>query len=224
MIYKAVLFDLDGTLLDTREDVGDAMNRVLESKGFPTHTTEDYGTFLGSGARALVVRALPENYRDEATISESLDVFRLDYQENCTVKTAAYPGIPELLDKLVARGIKIGILTNKPDDTTLVCVRDLLAQWPFDVVIGHRDGQPTKPNPGGALEAAQRMEVAPGEVLYVGDTEVDMETAQRAGMAPIGVAWGFREAQVLEMSGAQAVISEPQDLLNFISPNPVKSA
>lgn len=217
MTYKAVLFDLDGTLLDTRQDVGDAMNRVLASKGFPTHATEDYGTFLGSGARALVVRALPENYRDEATIKASLEIFRLDYQENCTVKTAPYPGIAELLDKLVMRGIKIGILTNKPHDTTLVCVRDLLAQWPFDVVIGHRDGQPTKPDPGGALEAAQRMGVAPDEILYLGDTEVDMETAQRAGMPPIGVAWGFREAQVLEESGAQAVISEPQDLLDFLT-------
>lgn len=216
MNCEAVLFDLDGTLLDTREDVGDAMNRVLIDKGFPTHATRQYGSFLGSGARALVIRALPENRRDETTVSECLEAFRVDYKENCTVKTTPYPGIPELLDELVARKIKIGILTNKPHDTTLICIRDLLSKWPFDAVIGHRDGQPPKPDPGGALEAASSMGVAMDKTLYLGDTEVDIETSLRAGMTPVGVGWGFREVEKLVESGAHTIIHHPLDLLELM--------
>lgn len=216
MSSKAVLFDLDGTLLDTRADVGNAMNRVLKARGFPTHSTEAYGSFLGSGARALVLRSLPENRRDEATTAECLEDFKVDYRQNCTVKTAPYPGIPELLDELSAREIKTGILTNKPHDTTLVCVQELLSKWPFQVVIGHRDGRPHKPDPSGALEAASNMGIDPKQFLYVGDTEVDMETSLRAGMVPIGVAWGFRSANLLAESGAHAVLKHPLDLLNFL--------
>lgn len=216
MNYAAVLFDLDGTLLDTREDVGNAMNRVLASKGLPTHTTEQYGIFLGSGARSLVIRALPEDQRDDGTVAECLNTFRLDYQQNCTIKTAPYTGIPELLDELVTQKIMLGILTNKPQDTTAVCVRELLSRWPFEVVIGQRDGQPTKPDPSGALEAAREMGVAPEKVLYVGDTAVDMETALRAGMDPVGVAWGFREIDELVASGAHVVIHHPLELLDQI--------
>jgi phosphoglycolate phosphatase len=216
MNYEAVLFDLDGTLLDTREDVGNAMNRVLTSKCFPTHTTEQYGIFLGSGARSLVIKSLPEDRRDPDTIAECLKTFRQDYQQNCTIKTAPYAGIPELLDVLVARKIKLGILTNKPQDTTEVCIRELLSEWPFEVVIGMQDGRPSKPDPTGALEAASEMGVVPEKILYVGDTEIDMKTSLNAGMDPIGVAWGFREIDELVESGAQAIIHHPLELLDHI--------
>lgn len=216
MTYKAVLFDLDGTILDTREDIGGAMNRVLADRGLATHPIEEYGTFLGSGARALVVSALPEYHRDEATISESLEAFRQYYGQNCTVKTEPYPGIPELLDELVVRNIKLGILTNKPHAITLVCVSRLLANWPFGVVIGHREGQPPKPNPRGALEAARAMSVAPDDTIFLGDTKIDMETALGAGMFPVGVAWGFREADDLVEGGARAIVRHPLDLLKYL--------
>lgn len=215
MKINAFLFDLDGTLLDTREDVGDAMNRTLVKYGFPTHATEDYARFLGSGARALVIRSLPENKQDEETINACLKTFQADYMENCTVKTVPYPGIPKLLDELVSKESKIGILTNKPDHITRLCVDKLLADWNFDVVIGHRDGQLPKPDPTGAVEAAQIMETEPAEVIYVGDTEVDVETARRAGMIPVAVTWGFRPVEDLIKSKPDALINEPLELLRF---------
>lgn len=215
MNIKAFLFDLDGTLLDTREDVGDAMNRTLISNGYPTHTIDDYARFLGSGARALVIRSLPENQRDDATVDACLKEFQADYLQNCTVKTVPYPGIPELLNKLVAKKLKIGILTNKPDHITRLCVDKLLADWKFDVVIGHRDGQLPKPDPSGAIEAAQEMKTEPVNIIYVGDTEIDVETSRRAGMIPVAVTWGFRSVEDLAKSNPHALVDNPLDLLLY---------
>lgn len=219
MNYKAVLFDLDGTLLDATEDVGNAMNRVLDEYGFPTHTIEEYVPFFGSGARVLVTRALPEHCRDEVTISDTLEVFLEYYKRSCTMRSRIYPEASELLDELAARNIPMGILTNKPHDITLICMRDLFSAWSFKVVLGHRSGYPRKPDPTVALEAAEKMGVAPEQILFLGDTEIDMETALGAGMTPIGVAWGFREIDKLLEGGARAVIREPQSLLKFLEPS-----
>lgn len=216
MTYTAVIFDLDGTLLDTRADIGDAMNRVLAKNGFPTHSIEAYGTYLGSGARALVTRALPEAYRDEEIISTYLETFQKDYAQNCTIKTEAYPGIQDLITELSARKFKLGILTNKPHDITLVCVRELFPQNTFQVVLGHQEGQPHKPDPAGVLQVINDLGVAPNKILYLGDSDVDMETALNAGITPVGVSWGFRSVEVLTQSGAQIVIDHPLDLLNYL--------
>lgn len=216
MFFKAVLFDLDGTLLDTLEDLGDAVNRVLAAKGFPAHNLEAYRSFIGNGAAMLITRALPEDKRNDATIHACLEAYREDYGQNWNVKTKVYDGIPQMLDELTARGLKLAVLSNKPHEFAKRCVIDLLPNWTFDVVLGQRDGIPLKPDPAGALEAAASLNIPPGEFLYLGDSAVDMETAIAAGMFPVGVLWGFHSMEELQESGAQVLIGRPLEILRLL--------
>ena len=216
MPYKAVIFDLDGTLLDTLADLGDALNRVLGKRRFPTHTLDEYRYFVGNGTRILITRALPEEKRDDDTISECLAAFREDYGRSWNVKTRPYPDVPEMLDALTDRELKIGVVSNKPDDFTKLCVSRLLPRWKFSVVIGQRDGIPHKPDPKGAFEAAKRLEVQPADCLYLGDSAVDMKTAIAAGMYPVGALWGFRSEEELRENGAKALIKQPLEILNLL--------
>jgi phosphoglycolate phosphatase len=216
MTYQAVLFDLDGTLLDTLADLGNAMNRVLAGRGFPTHPLDAYRYFVGEGARILVTRALPADRRDEATIESCLAAFAADYDQNWQVETQPYPGVAELLDALIARGLKLAVLSNKPHEFTVRCVSQLLPHWTFDAVLGQREGVPRKPDPAGAFEIAAQLKIPPANFLYLGDTFVDMETARAAGMFPVGVLWGFRPAEELQESGAQALIARPGELVGLL--------
>lgn len=216
MPYQAVLFDLDGTLLDTLEDIGNAMNRVLETRGFPTHPIDVYRSFVGDGMVMLVTRALPKNKRDDETIHACLEVYRADYRRNWNIKTKPYDGVAALLDALTARGLKRAILSNKPHEFTQRCVTELLPNQSFDVVLGQRDGVPLKPDPTGALEIAHTLGIPPAAFLYLGDTPVDMQTAIAADMVPVGVIWGFRTAEELGSSGAQALIERPLEVLEFL--------
>lgn len=211
--YRAVLFDLDGTLLDTLDDLGDSINRALVRLGFPTHGRESFRYFVGEGARMLVERALPEDRRDAATAEAALRAYREEYRTGWNIKTRIYDGIPELLDTLTARGIALGILSNKPHEMTLQCVQGYLARWSFGVILGQRDHVARKPDPAGAREAAAALQVAPAEVLYLGDTATDMQTARAAGMFAVGAAWGFRPVQELQEHGAHAIVQHPRDVL-----------
>lgn len=210
--FDAVLFDLDGTLLDTLEDIADAANRVLERHHHPTHSIDAYRYFVGEGARTLVERTLPEDARGEETVDRLYAEFRGEYARNWNAKTTPYNGVPGMLDGLVERGLKIAVLSNKPDDFTRKCVEELLGDWTFDVVLGHHDGIPPKPDPTGALRVAAALGVPPERVLYAGDSAIDMRTATAAGMFPVGVLWGFRTREELETSGARAVIEAPGDV------------
>jgi len=216
MTYKAILFDLDGTLLNTLDDLGDAANRVLAAKGFPTHTLDEYRYFIGDGTAMLITRALPEEQRSDDTIRACLEAFRQDYARNWKAKTRPYDGVTEMLDELAARGLKMAVLSNKSHEFTKRCVADLLPEWTFDVVLGQRDAVPLKPDPAGALEVAKRLNIPPPEFLYLGDSAVDMKTAIASGMFPVGVLWGFRPAQELEENGAQALIERPSEVLNLL--------
>ncbi|MBW2603408.1 MAG: HAD family hydrolase [Deltaproteobacteria bacterium] len=216
MIFEAVLFDLDGTLIDTLNDIGDAVNRVLSNKKFPTHAIFDYRKFVGDGSRTLMERALPPKYRKDKIIDACLEEYIEDYNNNYNVKSELYFAIPNLLDTLKAKGLKLGILSNKPDSITKNCVETFLSKWDFDVVFGQRDSVPPKPNPQGALEVAKKMSIPPSCFLYLGDTAVDMKTAVSAGMFPVGVLWGFRSRKELRENGAGAVIDEPLDVLNLL--------
>ena len=157
--YRAVLFDLDGTLLDTLDDLGDSINRALVRLGFPTHGRESFRYFVGEGARMLVERALPEDRRDAATAEAALRAYREEYRTGWNIKTRIYDGIPDLLDALTARGIARGILSNKPHEMTLQCVQGYLARWSFGVILGQRDHVARKPDPAGAWEAAAALQV-----------------------------------------------------------------
>ncbi|MGO9308857.1 MAG: HAD family hydrolase [Spirochaetia bacterium] len=217
MIHKAVLFDLDGTLLDTLDDLGDSMNAVLEARGFATHSIKAYTAFVGDGVGNLVRRALPERAReDEALVHELVPLMRSEYSRRWKSKTRPYEGIPELLDGMAARGLRMAVLSNKPHPATLEVVSHFLARWKFDAVFGARPGVPIKPDAGAALEVSRQLGVPPAEFLYLGDTNTDMQTAAAAGMFPVGVLWGFRTAEELLSSGAKVVVSEPRKVLSLL--------
>ncbi|MDY6881072.1 MAG: HAD family hydrolase [Thermodesulfobacteriota bacterium] len=213
MRYKAVVFDLDGTLLDTLDDIGDSANRVLAQRGFPIHSMDDYSQFVGDGARELVIRSLPENKRDRETVNACFEEFRMVYRENWQVKTRLYDGIREMLDALQKRGIKMAVLSNKPHEFAVQCVEAFLSDWRFEVVFGERASVPRKPDPAGALEIIDHLKCPAASFVYLGDTGVDMETAARAGMFPVGVLWGFRKKEELLDHGAKRLIDRPVDLL-----------
>lgn len=215
LMYQAVLFDLDGTLLDTLEDLANAMNRVLEKWGLPLHAVEQYKLFVGDGVENLVRRALPEKMRDPAFVSRGVAAMRQEYSRAWAACTRPYPGIKELLDELQARSIPMAILSNKPDDFTKQMVKSLLGSWEFRQVLGERPGVPRKPHPAGALEVASSLGVRPEKFLYLGDTDTDMKTAVAAGMYPVGALWGFRSAQELLRAGARRLLGKPQELLEF---------
>ncbi|MBW2217331.1 MAG: HAD family hydrolase [Deltaproteobacteria bacterium] len=216
MNFKAVIFDLDGTLLDTLEDIADAANHVLSHRGFPNYDTDAYRHFVGDGINILFTRVLPEEKQNEEAVFECVQAFREAYGHHWNIKTKPYDGVPEMLDGLTARGLKMAVLSNKPDDFAKKCVAELLSKWRFEVVSGFRNGIPPKPDPGGALQIAEILDIEPEQILYLGDTDVDMKTAIAAGMFPVGALWGFRSVEELRNSGAEKVIALPQDLLHLI--------
>ncbi|MCR4429866.1 MAG: HAD family hydrolase [Tepidanaerobacteraceae bacterium] len=216
MKFEAVLFDLDGTLLDTLRDLADSMNSVLESMGFPVHDVEKYKYFVGDGMYNLVIRTIPSDKREESIIKKCLIKMNDEYGKRWADTTRPYEGIPELLDRLGKLGLKKAVLSNKPHDFTKLIVDRLLARWKFDAVLGQREGVPKKPDPAAALEIADKLKIPPERFVYLGDTNTDMRTANAAGMYAVGVLWGFREADELIESGAKVLIKRPLDLLKIL--------
>lgn len=216
MKYKYVIFDLDGTLLNTLEDIADSFNLVLRKRGLVTHPTDDYRYLVGSGVTELVVRALPPEKRDEELIVDCIEAFRIEYRRNWNVRTRPYDGVLELLDSLAERGTRVSVFSNKPHEFVRLCLLQYFSGYDFAEVLGEGKGVPLKPDPTGALQIARSMDIPPGEFIFVGDTGVDMETAVRAGMFPIGVLWGFRPEKELIESGAVETISQPAEVLSFV--------
>ena len=217
MQFKAILFDLDGTLLDSLEDLGNSVNRVLAEKGFPTHGLDRYRYFVGEGALMMINRALPKQKRKNDVIQECVDAFQKDYSQNWNVKTSLYDGIAEMLDELTALKLNLAVLSNKPHEFTKKCVDEHLSNWRFKIVLGQRDGVPRKPSPEGALEIAEYLNTKPENILYLGDSAVDMQTAVTAGMFPAGVLWGFRSIKELQDAGAKAIIERPLEILSLLN-------
>jgi phosphoglycolate phosphatase len=193
--YRGVLFDLDGT----------------------GHPVEAYRYFVGDGTEILARRVLPPECRDERTTARCAAEFLAEYGRRWNNHTRPYPGIPGLLDGLAGRGIRMAILSNKKHELTELTVARLLPAWRFDAVAGARPDVPTKPDPTAAIRIAAGLRLPPREILYLGDTNTDMQTAVGAGMHPVGALWGFRTEEELRSSGARTVISRPQDLLAFFS-------
>lgn len=216
MKFEAVIFDLDGTLLDTLRDLADSMNSALESMGFPVHDVEKYKYFVGEGMYNLVIRTIPQDKREESIIQKCLDKMKDEYGKRWADTTKPYNGIPELLDRLTDMGLKKAVLSNKPHDFTKLMVDSMLARWKFDAVFGQREGVPKKPDPSAALEIADKLKIPPERFVYLGDTNTDMKTANAAGMYAVGVLWGFREADELMESGAKMLIKSPMDLLDIL--------
>ena len=216
MIYKAIIFDLDGTLLNTLDDLGNAFNRVLKKNGLPTHSIDKYRYFIGDGAAVLTERALPEELRNETQIQKYLKEFLADYNENYFVDTKPYNGIQDLLKELAKRTIKTAVLSNKPQEATDRCVKRFFPTHRFEAVFGMNNSIPRKPNPAGALKISELFRIPASEFIFLGDTAIDMTTALNAGMMSIGAAWGFRSERELFDSGAQKVIERPSELLEFL--------
>jgi len=216
MKHSLIIFDLDGTLVDSLEDLADSMNVVLESRGYPTHPPAPYRRYVGDGIVNLVRRALPPEASDEDLVAECAELMREEYTRRETNKTRPYPGVPELLEALRSRGMRTAVLSNKPDDATGSIVAAVLLDHTFERVLGARPGVPLKPDPSSALELAADLGAHPEETIYVGDTDTDMQTGRRAGLFTVGVTWGFRDAQELLDSGADHIIDEPLELLELL--------
>jgi phosphoglycolate phosphatase len=216
MRFDGVLFDLDGTLVDTLEDLADAMNRVLDGERLPGHGYAEYQRMIGHGIHQLVSDALPADRRDEPTIARCFARMMADYGEHSLIKTHPYDGVAELLSALKAAGLKLAVLSNKADEPTQRIAAALFADGHFDTVAGARPDVPLKPDPAGALLAAASLGLEPSRIVYVGDSPTDMRTALAAGMTPVGVSWGFRTREELVEAGASTVLDEPLELLRLI--------
>ncbi|MHC4754242.1 MAG: HAD family hydrolase [Planctomycetota bacterium] len=214
--FNAILFDLDGTLLDTLADLANSMNTALEKLGFPCHPIDAYRYFVGDGVEQLVKRVLPKDRLDQETLNTCLAEYRLQYSQRWSECTKPYPRIPELLTEIEKRSIPKAILSNKPHEFTLLTVEKLLPNWTFDIVQGVSDTVIQKPDPAGALNIAEKLNIHPHSFIYLGDTNTDMQTAVAAGMYPIGVLWGFRDADELLKNGAKKLITTPLEILPFL--------
>lgn len=220
MPIKAILFDLDGTLLDTLHDLADAANRVLAAAGLPIHERSAYRRFVGDGSRMLMTRALPHEYRTPARIEELLTRFKADYGRHWKTATRPYPGINDLLRELVRRGIPRAVVTNKPHAFAEDCIHHFFPDIAFQMIQGQKEDAPLKPHPRPALDAARHLRVPAPECLLLGDSDVDMQTARAAGMLPVGAAWGFRPISELIAAGAARVVHSPQEILECIDGPP----
>jgi len=203
-------------LLDTLVDIADALNAALTKLGFPTHPTNSYRYFTGGGMDGLVRRILPENRRDEQTLSKCLTAAKEEYHKRWANHTRPYPGIPELLDALEKLKIPKIVLSNKPDEFTQIMVKKLLSCWSFRIVRGANSSSPKKPDPAVALEIADELQIPPEKFLYLGDTNTDMLTANAAGMYAAGVLWGFRSDEELASNGAKILVKTPSEVLTIL--------
>ncbi|MFL9829353.1 HAD family hydrolase [Flavobacterium sp. ST-87] len=215
MKFKAVLFDLDGTLVNSLIDIADSINKVLQENQLPTHSYEVINNFIGSGLRVLVTKALPETHRNEENIEKFFQAMMLHYRNNCTNKTIVYDGITELLKELKSRNIKMAILSNKADELTKKIGLTLFPDY-FDIVAGLKSEATKKPNPEAAIRICHDLECTTEEVLYVGDSDIDMQTAKNAKMFAVGVTWGYRPEEELLSEGAQSIISHPLELIELL--------
>lgn len=214
MRYGAVIFDLDGTLINSIDDLADSCNEMLTAYDLPRHTPEEYKYFVGDGVAKLVARALPEKEAaDTAFYEKALAKFRQIYNGRVLNKTRTYSGVRETLNKLMEKEIPMAVCTNKPMDAAKAIINILFEPGTFKVVIGDRPGHPRKPDPTTVLEITQELGVEPEKVVYLGDSGVDMQTAVNAGFLPVGALWGFRTRDELLTNGAQLLLDKPTDLL-----------
>lgn len=213
--HTAVIFDLDGTLLDTIEDLTVSINIALGSMGYPQHTADDYMAWIGEGLPTLAIRALPAERRNIAEIERFGTNVRDEYRTRWKNHTHPYDGIHELLDGLTRFGIRMSVLSNRPDEFTKLIIDHFLPDWKFEFMAGTKPSVPMKPDPVAAIQIAKDMKTKPKRFAFLGDTKTDMETAIAAGMYPVGVLWGFRGADELRSYGAKLLIERPIDALKI---------
>lgn len=207
------IFDMDGTLLDTVVDIAESSNYALKQKGYSGHKVDEYRYFVGNGVRKLIERALPEKARTEKIIDECLALFNTHYNENCMNRTEPYPGITEVFEYIDEEGIKTSILSNKSHDFTEKIAEYYFNTGLFTGILGASDRFKRKPDPDSALYLAEKMQIEPAKIVYVGDTATDMKTAKAAGMIAVGAEYGFRGRDELLSNGAEYLVSSPEELI-----------
>jgi phosphoglycolate phosphatase len=216
MSFKGVIFDLDGTLADTLVDIAGSMNRILEKHGYPVHGVSDYKQLVGRGLDNLVRQALPDLARQPQLVTLCLAEMIDDYNNYCLVQTHLYEGISDMMHKLQQKGLILSVFSNKAELLTQKIVHQLLPDVSFFIIAGARSDFPKKPDPAGALLISEQTGIAAEHYIYVGDSDVDMQTANRAGMYAVGVSWGFRTRDELFANGAKILLDHPFELLALI--------
>lgn len=215
--FDAILFDLDGTLLDTLKDIAISANHALASKGFEPREEALYRYYVGEGVVKLFENVFATSPQPPEVIASLVQAFEAHYATQFHCHTTPYAGIGKLLTFCQTRGLKMAILSNKPDSFTKMCAFRYLRNWTFGAVYGAREGIPRKPDPKGALDVAEVLHVDPRACLYLGDTMIDMITAHQAHMVPIGALWGFRDATELQEHGARFVAQSPSETIKVIA-------
>lgn len=213
---KLVIFDLDGTLLNTIEDLGQAANYALERNGYATHSMASYPYFVGNGVRRLVTRVLPEDARDDDTVDKVLSDFITYYDDHCTDYTKPYNGMPELLQDLRDQGVAMAVASNKYQAAVTKIITHYFADIPFIAIEGHRDGVNVKPDPSIIFSILSTAKCQKADTLYVGDSGIDMETARRACIDSVGVTWGFRSKKELVEYHADVIVNNPFDIVAIV--------
>ncbi len=217
-MIKAVLFDLDGTLVNTLSDLALSVNYVLKKAGFPERPTQNFKQYAGNGNAKMIERALPEEARNEELVLKLRDEFFEHYKAHCTDTSSAYDGIMDLLDKLREMGIKCCIVSNKAQSMCDEVVPKVFGdKFTFDVVVGQRDDIPAKPQPHMAYVAMNEIDVNADECFFVGDSYTDMMTGGSAGNVSVGVLWGFRDEKELRDAGARFIVKKPSEILDLIN-------
>lgn len=210
----AMIFDLDGTLIDSLDDIADAANSTLAFFNMPTHPRDSYRLFVGNGVQVLLQRAMPTEHRKHHE-DEIIKVFKDCYKRHLNRKTAPYDGIAAVLNRLAQQQVKLAVLSNKPDEFVRSCTDTYFPDISFAAAYGQRLGTPQKPDPYAAIKIAEELHVSPDRCAFVGDSSVDMETGKAAGMFCIGVSWGFRESDELLTAGADVIIDLPEELIRY---------
>ncbi|MCL2008103.1 MAG: HAD family hydrolase [Treponema sp.] len=213
--YKGIIFDLDGTLVDTIEDIAASMNFALSHRGFPLLPIDEYKDKVGWGIERLAFLALPDEERSKETVALIAKDAVGYYEENPLNFSRPYPGILQMLSSLKRNKLKMSVLTNKPDFTAQIVISKLFPPDTFDYVQGEISGNPLKPDPASVWEILVELNLIPSGIIFVGDSEIDMETAIASGCYALGASWGYRSREALERAGAKHIIDEPNELLNF---------
>lgn len=218
-MIKLVIFDLDGTLLNSLEDLADSCNYLLRKYGFPEHLLDSYRYFVGDGIRKLVERVLPEERRQKAFVEQFFQEMVAYYDIHKEDKTMPYPGIVETLETLQKQGVMLGVASNKVNKAMMPLMEHYFPTIRFTCVLGQREGIPVKPNPQIVFDIMKVAEVDAEEALYVGDTDVDMDTAHGAGLKAVGALWGYRDRQELTEHHAEYIIATPMELVKLTVDN-----
>lgn len=214
---KNIVFDLDGTLLDTLEDIAISANEALRTLGFEARPIECYRYYVGEGVFKLFENIFAQDVQSHETILRAVELFEAHYATQFDRHTQPYEGIGKLLSFLQARGFKMAILSNKPDAFTKKCALKYFRTWKFEAVFGVREGVPRKPDPTAVLEICERFSALPEECFYLGDTMIDMQTANRAGMKAIGALWGFRDEAELREHHAAHLAKTPGEVIKLLA-------